>query len=325
MKISIIIPVYNAESFLGRCLDSLLAQSFQDFEIICIDDCGNDRSREILETYRTNYPDKIAIITNETNCGAGQSRNNGMAHAQGDYLVFVDSDDYLASDYLETYVRVMENQPCDIVIGGFIKDRAGSLETHPVSDSIWSVVTYPMACAKMWDRSFVENNQIRFGTTSCAEDTFFSLSAFIHNATYRVLDYEGYYYYQNAQSAIETTSYKQNHERMISKVFTDLMSQPQYAHITAEQRQVLGYTYLANMIDSLMNYNKGCGAELMKEKYRFILSDLNKKFPDYMQNPYIGFLKPKGETRIIRFGVGGFRLLKRLRLDKLFFSLIARL
>lgn len=325
MKVSIIIPVYNAEKYLARCLDSLFQQTVQDFEIICVDDRGADNSKGILIDYQQKHPDQFIVLENEKNCGAGQSREHGIAHASGTYLVFVDSDDYLAADYLETYLEAMEKHPSDIVIGGFIKDRAGKFETHAVSRSVWSVVTYPMACAKMWRRDFITKNNVHFGTTSCAEDTYFSLTAYIHDATYYVLDYEGYFYYQNPRSAIESTNFTMNHEQMISKVFTDLMAQPAYQQSTPEQKQVIEYAYLANMVDSLVNYNRGCGKTLMKEKYHYVLNDLSEKFPNYLKNPYIGFFKPKGQTRIIRFGVGGFCLLRKLKLDNLFFSIIARL
>ncbi len=325
MEVSIIIPVYNAEKYVARCLDSLFQQTVQDFEIICIDDCGTDDSKSILYEYQQKYPDQLIILENKKNCGAGQSREHGIAQASGTYLVFVDSDDYLAPDYLKTYLEAMKKHPCDIMIGGFIKDRGGRLENHAVSDSVWSVVTYPMTCAKMWKKDFITKNGIHFGTTSCAEDTYFSLTAYIHNATYHILDYEGYFYYQNPQSAIESTNYTMDHERMISKVFTNLMAQPAYRQSTVEQKQIIEYAYLANMVDSLVNYNRGCGKTLMEEKFHYVMNDLSEKFPNYLANPYVGFFKPKGQTRIIRFGVGGFCLLRRLKLDKLFFSVIARL
>ena len=141
MEVSIIIPVYNAEKYVARCLDSLFQQTVQDFEIICIDDCGTDDSKSILYEYQQKYPDQLIILENKKNCGAGQSREHGIAQASGTYLVFVDSDDYLAPDYLKTYLEAMKKHPCDIMIGGFIKDRGGRLENHAVSDSVWSVVT----------------------------------------------------------------------------------------------------------------------------------------------------------------------------------------
>ena len=131
MEVSIIIPVYNAEKYVARCLDSLFQQTVQDFEIICIDDCGTDDSKSILYEYQQKYPDQLIILENKKNCGAGQSREHGIAQASGTYLVFVDSDDYLAPDYLKTYLEAMKKHPCDIMIGGFIKDRGADLKTMP--------------------------------------------------------------------------------------------------------------------------------------------------------------------------------------------------
>ena len=91
MKLSIIIPVYNVEKYLPKCLDSILNQSFKDFEIICINDGSSDNSLKILEEYK----DKRIIIINKENAGSGVARNAGLEIAKGEYIFFVDGDDWL--------------------------------------------------------------------------------------------------------------------------------------------------------------------------------------------------------------------------------------
>lgn len=86
---------------------------------------------------------------------------------------------------------------------------------------------------------------------------------------------------------------------------------------------MIEYTYLANMINTLFVFNRGCGIHLMKEKLAFMRRDLQEKFPDYESNPYIGLLKPKGQTLKIRLGVGITMLLKKAHLDALLFYLSA--
>lgn len=98
-KISVIIPVYNAEKYLGQCLDSLIGQTFSDFEIICVNDGSNDSSLDILNSYADKC-DKIKIINIE-NSGPGPARNKGLDIASGDYITFVDADDWVDKKFLE--------------------------------------------------------------------------------------------------------------------------------------------------------------------------------------------------------------------------------
>lgn len=100
LPFSVIVPVYNVEKFLPKCLDSILGQTFPDFEVICVDDRGSDGSREIAERYARLDP-RVRIVEHQANFGLGQSRNTGMAHASGEYLLFIDSDDWVLPSLLE--------------------------------------------------------------------------------------------------------------------------------------------------------------------------------------------------------------------------------
>lgn len=96
-KISIIVPVYNAEATLSRCIESLLCQTFQDFEIILIDDCSKDQSRTIIKQYE-NQDNRIKCVFTTKNGGSSAARNLGLDFARGEYVMFADSDDFVTSD-----------------------------------------------------------------------------------------------------------------------------------------------------------------------------------------------------------------------------------
>ena len=113
-KLSIIVPVYNAEKYLEKCLDSLVNQTVDDYEIILIDDRSTDGSLSILERYQENYPDKIRVIQNYVNSGVGATRNRGLCNATGDYIGFVDSDDRVALDMYEKLLNAMEETKSSI-------------------------------------------------------------------------------------------------------------------------------------------------------------------------------------------------------------------
>ena len=99
VKISIIVPVFNVEKYLSECLNSLINQTLKDIEIICVDDGSTDSSPSILEEFR-NKDERIKVIRQE-NSGVSVARNNGLAIAQGEYVGFVDSDDWVDADFFE--------------------------------------------------------------------------------------------------------------------------------------------------------------------------------------------------------------------------------
>lgn len=116
MKISVIIPVYNAEKYLGVCLESLLIQTFADFEVIVVDDCSTDSSSAIAESYLQKFGGRLKIITLEQNTGSGAiPRNVGLDFACGEYVFFVDNDDLLIDTALETLYNFAAEYRTDVV------------------------------------------------------------------------------------------------------------------------------------------------------------------------------------------------------------------
>lgn len=324
-KVTIIVPVYNVEAYLARCLDSLIEQTCADYEIICINDCSPDNSERILEEYACRYPEELTVLENERNMGLGRTRERGIRHAQGKYILFVDSDDYIRQDFVETYLNEMEANPCDVVIGGYTRDVDGTLTEHKVSDSVWSVVTYPIACAKMFRKEFLTEHGLEFSDIRCGEDIYFSLCLFYYGAKYRVIDYDGYYYYFNRKSITGSMNYEKNHEEFVAQIFGEFLKKHDIAALSENQKQVIEYAYVSNMVNALITYGHGGKIKRMKQKYLFFMEDLHRKFPDYKRNPYFGIFKPRGQTRKIRLGVGVTMLLHKVHLDKLMFYLISLL
>ena len=114
IKISIIIPVYNVEKYLGNCLDSIINQTYSNIEIICVDDCSTDNSLSILHSYAA-VDQRIKIIAKEKNEGTLAARKSGVLSASGQYLTFVDDDDYLERDACEKIIELLQNNQADII------------------------------------------------------------------------------------------------------------------------------------------------------------------------------------------------------------------
>jgi len=113
MKFSLILPVYNVDRFLQECLDSIVKQTFNDFEVICIDDGSTDNSSEILKQYRNKY-EYFKVITQE-NKGQGIARNIGIDEAKGEYICFIDPDDYISEFYIEELSKICNKTCADVI------------------------------------------------------------------------------------------------------------------------------------------------------------------------------------------------------------------
>ncbi|WP_300399297.1 glycosyltransferase family A protein, partial [Faecalicoccus sp.] len=124
--ISILVPVYNVENYLSHCLDSILAQTYKDIEIVMVNDGSTDHSKYIASSYANRY--SFIHLYNYENAGISTTRNRLLRHAKGEYVFFVDSDDYIAPQTLQAMMHHMEAYNCDIVCCGYTMDyRFGAL------------------------------------------------------------------------------------------------------------------------------------------------------------------------------------------------------
>ncbi|SEJ87798.1 Glycosyl transferase family 2 [Propionispira arboris] len=200
MEISVIVPIYNAEKYLKQCLDSLLQQTFEDIEIICINDGSTDGTDHILKLYKEK--DARIRVYKHVDCGAGASRNWGITLARGKYLAILDADDFFENDFLEKMYVTAENTQADIVICNFTwyddvlgKDKENLLYVdqsilinQPFSgeDIFDKVYDYQIFCGAAWNKlyrkEFIQQLGIYFLESrkceSC-EDMFFTSMASI--------------------------------------------------------------------------------------------------------------------------------------------------
>lgn len=126
VKVSVIMPTYNVEKYIGRCIESILQQQMQDFELIIIDDCSSDGTANVIKEYIKIDP-RITYICHVENEGVSQARNTGINMAQGEYVCFVDPDDYCGDRYLQAMVDVADKERCELVISGYVKEKDGNI------------------------------------------------------------------------------------------------------------------------------------------------------------------------------------------------------
>ncbi|EOS29461.1 hypothetical protein C807_02847 [Lachnospiraceae bacterium 28-4] len=119
-KVSVIIPVYNTVNYLERCLESAVSQTYRNMEIICVDDGSTDGSGEIVDQFAAR--DDRVIAVHQRNCGESNARNRGLYEASGDYIGFMDCDDWIEPDMYESLIKALEDADADMAIGGFFRE-----------------------------------------------------------------------------------------------------------------------------------------------------------------------------------------------------------
>lgn len=162
IKVSVIIPVYNVEKLLRKCLDSILNQTLKDIEIIIVNDGSPDNSQQIIDEYTKQCPNTITSIIKE-NGGQGSARNVGISIAKGEYISFVDSDDYLSPTALEEMYNLAKKRKSDIVICDMIDHYPDKTIYHNCTkyNSIYEVTA--SACNKIFKRKFIGEKRFTEG------------------------------------------------------------------------------------------------------------------------------------------------------------------
>ena len=213
--ISVIIPVYNTAQYLPRCLDSIIANEYKNLEIICINDGGIDNSLSILQEYEEK--DNRIIVVDVPNGGVSKARNLGLDIATGDYICFVDSDDWIHKDFFNVLFLFAEQEDVDIIAcrhritNAYSDDeeinyntlktklyKGNALENHNIKSYIWG---------RLFKRSIIGN--IRFeNEVRISEDTLFNADIVSHNHNIKValIDARMYYYFDNPLSTMNTCS-----------------------------------------------------------------------------------------------------------------------
>ncbi len=221
MKFSIIVPVYNVEQYLGQCLESLQAQDFDNFEIICVNDGSTDRSREILTEWEARLP-QMRVIDQE-NCGLSAARNTGLKAATGDYVVFVDSDDWVEPTMLSTLAESIGNED----IACFACQRTDNKATDSLPKEQTSGWDYynrhalehreiPFVCVwqRCYRRQFLLDNSLWFREGILHEDNEFTPRACLKAESIKVIP-DVLYNYRVRPNSIMTTRGMKSKESLI--------------------------------------------------------------------------------------------------------------
>lgn len=208
MKFSIIVPIYNVEEYLERCVESLINQTYKNIEIILVDDGSLDSCPQKCDEYGKS--DSRIVVIHKKNGGLSEARNEGLEHATGDYILFVDSDDYIDKDTCERFSKYA-NKNVDIIVADAIVEGAEENLIHIESDKIMTGEQFllesyrenkaPMAAwLNIFKRSFLLNNQLVFKNGILHEDEEFTPRALLKANTVIVSGELFYHYIVRANS-----------------------------------------------------------------------------------------------------------------------------
>ena len=283
-KISVIIPVYNVESYLEECVDSVLAQTYKAFEILLIDDGSTDSSGDICDRYASENA-SVRVIHKE-NGGLSSARNCGLDNASGDCVLFLDSDDYLVETALEDAICIIEKEKCDFVFFDALsfndKDRDYGIKQNYIRKNDYNLADglsilvqqlknkeyHSQVCLMLFLREFLEINNLRFYDGILYEDMLFTFQAYCISKKVvqlrKVLYHRRYRSGSIVMSKVTVKNFKSN-----KKVFEEAcLFSDNYSILTNEAVKL----YLAKCAYNTMNIYKRMEKIAQKEEKESYIS-----------------------------------------------------
>lgn len=222
-KISVIIPIYNCEQYLEKCLNSLINQTLKDIEIILINDGSTDNSLKIIEK----FDDTRIKLINKENGGQSSARNKGLEIANGEYIGFIDSDDWIDSDYYEKLYNTALKYNADIAMTDFIRigPNKHKIRLNIKSEKVYKTIEEKIQIANalkegcIWNKIYKKEilTNLRFNEGMYFEDGPFTIKALFNSKTLVTVPDTFYYYYQNPKSTVKTMDAKKRNDKQKSK------------------------------------------------------------------------------------------------------------
>ena len=306
IKVSVIVPFFNVENYIEKCLKSLVSQTLADIEIILVNDGSEDKSEEIAKKFVETYPDKITYLKKE-NGGLSDARNYAIPKARGEYIAFLDSDDYVEINMYEEMYNKAKKENLDYVECDFlwkypdkVLESKGNIYDNKKEMFIHTRV---VAWNKLIKREIIQQNKIEFPKGFRYEDVefFYKLLPYIH--TYGIVE-KPFIHYVQRENSISNVQNARTKE--IIDVLEHVIDYYKEHNLFAEYKEEIEYTYAryilcSSMLRMVMIENK----KERKEMIHLAWESLNTQFPNWKENLY---LKEKGLKNLYMKTVNKFTL-----------------
>jgi len=296
--VSVIIPIYNAEMCLKACVESILSQTYMQIELLLVDDGSTDRSSEICDKYASEYTN--IKVYHKKNGGTSQAKNFGIKKATGTWILFVDSDDYVDSDYISTLMSNTEKDLLNIIICGYQVDyveEGYNVRVIPpfakrkyylkegVREAIYDLDSYGLlnvAVCKMYRKDILMNNKIFFDVwLTTGEDLVFNCHYFKQINSVCLIENSPYHYVRRNTISL-VNKYRKNLIDMVERCNEERYHLYEFYHMNSDKYKVLyGETYIAYMAACIPNMYRNNSSSNFNDKsicIKRIISDekLNK-------------------------------------------------
>ena len=293
IKVSVIVPVYNVENYLAKCLDSLVNQTLKELEIIVVDDESTDNSSKIIAEYAKKYPKKIKAFSKK-NGGQGSARNYGLKYAKGEYIAFVDSDDYVDLDmFFKMYNKAKEDNS-DVVICGMKNISLANkvtIDNNNFSNDDLKILFGSMGvCNKIFKKDLITNNNLQFRNKVWYEDIDFLVKILLDNIKISFIDEALYNYVLRAGSTMNNSNIAKNLDILLA--FDEMIKYFKNKKIYDKVYEKLEFIaiyhiYIASTSRVLLAKDKLKNKKKIINKFR---EYMHNNFPNYQNNSYLHYM-----------------------------------
>jgi len=319
-KISVIIPVYNGEKYLPRCIDSVLKQKnfdTNDLDVLFLNDGSNDGSSEILQQYQGKHT-KIIRVINQHNIGVARTRNKGIKLSIGEYIIFLDQDDFIDPDYCQVFYNAIKDSDADVVSGGYRRpDSRGKIRGKiiPKTDTEYSKYILMAAWAKIHKTDFLRKNKIEFFDNKFGEDNVFTVKEIANTKRWRQINYTGYNWFYNEESVSNTSQkgLRKGDNILLLLLLRNLAN----TNEAGQNTPLFQYYMLRTAVGYLLFSGRKATVKRFMKVYEEIFTWLELNFKNIYRNQYLP-IGPRGETLSARLAIFTLIILHKLRLVKLF-------
>lgn len=314
MKLSVIVPVYNmaADGKLEYCLNSLVNQTISDYEIIAVDDCSTDNSLEILRSYEKKYPGRFYVIASPVNKKQGGAKNLGLKKAGGEWIGFIDSDDWITPDFYEKLLRRAEETGADMVgcdyhltgehsmkIGQIVHNNKASQAGVLDKDKYRSLILDSGSLVvKIYRRHIILDYPNRFPENIFYEDNAISNSWMLRAKHFEYIEEPLYYYYQHDTSTVHTITKKRCEDRMeAARVM--VKEAKEFAFLDEYYPEIESSFTTLFYVNTLFSYMAG----VKKKEFGFVKAlgkEMKETFPGFMENKYYQERVHEEERKLIK-------------------------
>lgn len=292
-KLSIIIPVYNVEKYLPKCLGSILEQPFKDLEVICVNDGSTDGSLDVLQKIKKN--DDRVVIIDKKNEGSGIARNIGLSTAQGEYVYFIDSDDWLEDDVLAKIIAKADELQTDILVFGGLsyyngKGQNGAYSKNKLPKKYFGKVVsakdikkdifkFPStAWTKLYRRSFLIKNEIKFQNIRAGQDQLPFFHSMITADRIAILPENIYCYQKNREGSVTSVKKKKSFSPIY--VFYGIEEMLEKTGMKEEYHNIFVNKYFSKATSWLGKFDKDLKPQYFEE-YSKLLKHVQEKYGLY--------------------------------------------